>query len=251
MTSHLVRLRTAAFTVAAFVAGAVFVSGMNLTRRANAQSLAPITTRADVGTPADFSTVAARVTPAVVSIIAEHDGHQTVNQPRRSAPNVPPEIERFFQFQGPEGATPFNAPDPQEENRTASGSGFIVTKDGYILTNNHVVDGADQVTVGLLDHRSFKAKVIGHDPQTDVAVLKIDAGDLPTIPLGDDSKTRVGEWALAIGNPFGLDFTVTAGIISAKGRSNNCATSTTTCTRFRISSRRTRRSTPATPAARS
>ncbi len=99
------------------------------------------------------------------------------------------------------------------------GSGFIVTKDGYILTNNHVVEDADRVTVTLLDHRTFKAKVIGHDAQTDVAVLKIDASDLAVVPLGDDAKTRVGEWALAIGNPFGLDFTVTAGIISAKGRS--------------------------------
>ena len=86
-----------------------------------------------------------------------------------------------------------------------------------------MVDGADQVKVVLLDHRSFKAKVVGHDAQTDVAVLKIDASDLPTVPLGDDARTRVGEWALAIGNPFGLDFTVTAGIISAKGRSTQLA----------------------------
>lgn len=220
MTSHLVRLRTAAFVVAAFVAGAVFVSGMNLTRRADAQSLAPITTRADVGTPADFSTVAARVTPAVVSIIAEHDGRQTVSRQQRSAPNLPPEIQRFFQFQDPQGSTPFSMPDPQQENRTASGSGFIVSPDGYILTNNHVIEGADRVTVGLPDRREFKAKVVGRDPQTDVAVLKISGSDFPTVPLGDDNQARVGDWVLAIGNPLELDFTVTAGIISAKERSN-------------------------------
>ena len=121
---------------------------------------------------------------------------------------LPPEFQQFF-----------DSPQQQQpRTQESQGSGFIVTKDGYILTNNHVVDGADQVTVELLDHRSFKAKIIGHDPQTDVAVLKIDAGDLPTIPLGDDSKTRVGEWALAIGNPFGLNFTVTAGIIKREGR---------------------------------
>jgi serine protease Do len=129
-------------------------------------------------------------------------------------------MQRFFQPDGPQGANPFSAPDPQQEDRIATGSGFIVTPDGYILTNNHVIDGADRVTVGLPDRREFTAKVIGRDPQTDVAVLKIDGTGLPTIPLGDDNKARVGEWVLAIGNPLELDFTVTAGIISAKERSN-------------------------------
>ena len=100
-----------------------------------------------------------------------------------------------------------------------SGSGFIVSKDGYILTNNHVVAGMDKVQVILTDKRTFTAKVIGTDPTTDVAVIKIDAADLPTVPLGDDATARVGQWVLAIGNPLELDFTVTAGIISAKGRS--------------------------------
>jgi len=94
-----------------------------------------------------------------------------------------------------------------------------VSADGYILTNNHVVADADKVTVTLLDKRVFKAKVVGRDPSTDVAVIKIDGNNFPTLSLGDDSKARVGEWVLAIGNPLGLDFTVTAGIISAKGRS--------------------------------
>jgi serine protease Do len=121
---------------------------------------------------------------------------------------VPPGLEDFFNQFGPQKPTP-------EE---ASGSGFIVTPDGYILTNNHVVADADRVMVTLNDHRIFKAKVVGRDPTTDVAVVKIDATDLPTVTLGDDSKAQVGEWVLAIGNPLGLDHTVTAGIVSAKGR---------------------------------
>ena len=111
---------------------------------------------------------------------------------------------------GPDG------PDFQE----SAGSGFIVSKDGYILTNDHVVDGSDQVTVRLLDRREFKAKVVGTDPGTDLAVLKIDADNLTPAPLGDSDASRVGEWVLAVGNPLGenLTFTVTSGIISAKGR---------------------------------
>jgi serine protease Do len=225
MTPHLPRPRSAALAAAGFIAGAVFVSGMHFTRRAEAQSLAPIVARASAragaGTPVDFSDVAARVTPAVVSIIAEHDARKTTtNRGRRSSPQAPPDIERFFQFQFPDGSSPFTAPDPQQQARTASGSGFIVSPEGYILTNNHVIDGADRVTVGLPDRREFKAKVIGRDPQTDVAVLKISGKNLPTVPLGDDNQARVGDWVLAIGNPLELDFTVTAGIISAKERSN-------------------------------
>ncbi len=108
---------------------------------------------------------------------------------------------------------------PDQQPRGGSGSGFIVTKDGYILTNNHVVANADRVTVTLLDNRKFTARVIGRDQDTDVAVIKVDTTDLPVVTLGDDRKTRIGQWVVAIGNPLGLDFTVTAGIVSAKGRS--------------------------------
>jgi serine protease Do len=108
----------------------------------------------------------------------------------------------------------------QPEIEQGSGSGFVVSADGYILTNNHVVEGAEQVTVRLLDRREFKAKVIGTDPNTDVAVVKIDAKGLPPMALGNSDDARVGEWVLAIGNPLGegLTFTVTSGIVSAKGR---------------------------------
>ena len=98
------------------------------------------------------------------------------------------------------------------------GSGFIISRDGYLITNAHVVDGADEVTVKLTDKREFKAKVIGADKRTDVAVLKIDAKDLPKVTIGDPDKLKVGEWVVAIGKPFGLENTMTAGIVSAKGR---------------------------------
>ena len=113
-----------------------------------------------------------------------------------------------------------DAPERPRGGGIASGSGFIVSNDGYILTNNHVVDGASEVRVRLLDRREFKAKVIGRDPNTDVAVIKIDATGLTAAPLGDSDGSRVGEWVLAVGNPLGenLTFTVTQGIISAKGR---------------------------------
>src|ERR671933_1682222 len=110
-------------------------------------------------------------------------------------------------------------PSPDNTPMEASGTGFIVTKDGYILTNNHVVADADRVTVGLLDKRNFTARVVGRDATTDIAVVKIDATNLPVATLGDDEQARVGQWVLAIGNPLQLDFTVTAGIISSKGRS--------------------------------
>ncbi len=209
MTMHLSKSKILAVGAIAFIAGIFFASSMDWTRILGAQSRVPgksaLTSNAALDESQNaFVSVAERVTPAVVSVSAE----RTIKPQdmRNRVRQLPPEMQKLFEEQ---------QPVPQQ----AQGSGFIVTKDGYILTNNHVVDGADLVKVDLLDHRTFKAKVIGHDPQTDIAVLKIEATDLPTVSLGDDSKTRVGEWALAIGNPFGLDFTVTAGIISAKGRS--------------------------------
>ena len=99
------------------------------------------------------------------------------------------------------------------------GSGFIISDDGYILTNNHVVDGADSVLVRMSDRREFDAEVVGTDPRSDLALLRIDAVDLPMLKLADNDDLEVGEWVLAIGSPFGLDYSVTAGIVSAKGRS--------------------------------
>ena len=147
-----------------------------------------------------FASVAEHVKPAVVFIKSER-------RERVSNRRVP----SFDDF--------FNAPRrPQVEQ--GSGSGFIVSQDGYILTNNHVVQGADRVTVRLLDNREFTAKTVGTDPNTDVAVIKIQASGLPTVHLGDADSTKIGNWVLAIGNPLGeaFTFTVTAGIVSAKGR---------------------------------
>ena len=109
-------------------------------------------------------------------------------------------------------------PQPDEEQPRGVGSGFILTSDGYVMTNAHVVEGADEVIVTLTDKREFKAKLVGADKRTDVAVVKIDATGLPAVKVGDVSRLKVGEWVMAIGSPFGLDSTVTAGIVSAKQR---------------------------------
>ena len=107
---------------------------------------------------------------------------------------------------------------PREQREQGLGSGVVVSPDGYILTNNHVVDGATDIRVALADKREFKAKVIGTDPKVDIAVLKIDATNLPTIVFGDSGRARVGDYAIAVGDPFGVGQTVTMGIVSAKGR---------------------------------
>ena len=205
------RARLTAAVVVAFLCGLVFASGFNLTHLSWAQSkTAPKPTAQQVQplveTQNAFEAIADHVTPAVVSIQTERFARKTNTRLRGQRA---PGIEDFFrQF------------DPQSDQPSeASGSGFIVSKDGYILTNNHVVADADKVTVRLLDNRVFNAKVIGRDPTTDVAVIKVDASDLPTVNLGDDANARVGQWVVAIGNPLGLDFTVTAGIVSARGRS--------------------------------
>ena len=207
----LARARFGAAVAIAFASGIVFASGFDLTRFGYAQSRGTSAkpTVQEVKPIADasnaFVSIAEHVTPAVVSIQAERDAKQSVQRsPRR---NGPPGLEDFFQKF-----------DPRSAPAEASGSGFIVSKDGYILTNNHVVEDFDRLNVTLTDHRVFKAKVVGRDPTTDVAVIKIDGKDLPTATLGNDESARVGEWVLAIGNPLGLDFTVTAGIVSAKGR---------------------------------
>src|SRR5216110_3040271 len=148
-----------------------------------------------------FVAVAEHVKPSVVFIRSQHVERADDNQ------RLPPGFQDFF---------PNLRRRPQVEQ--GSGSGFIVSTDGYILTNNHVVAGADKVTVKLYDKREFTAKVVGTDPNTDVAVIKIDAQNLPAVQYGNSDSARVGEWVLAIGNPLEFNFTVTAGIVSAKGR---------------------------------
>ena len=218
IASQKARLVVAATT--AFIGGLIVASGMNWTRLGFAQSrpsaaqVQPIAEASNA-----FVAIANNVTPAVVSIevFSAARSNGTAQRGRAQAPQgAPPGMEDFFrQFDIPQQSRPMRG----------QGSGFIVTRNGYILTNNHVVTNsdretiADKVTVRMMDHRVFTAKVVGHDRTTDVAVIKIDGNDFPTVALGNDVVSRIGEWVLAIGNPLGLENTVTAGIISAKGRS--------------------------------
>lgn len=170
----------------------------------------------------DFTELVEHVGPSVVSIRTT----QRVNEDDDdSGDEADAQMREFFRrFFG----TPLPAPSPRqktpqgkspgEERPRGVGSGFILSPDGYVMTNAHVVDGADEVYVNLTDKREFKAKVVGADKRTDVAVLKIDATKLPAVAIGDVNRLKVGEWVMAIGTPFGLENTVTAGIVSAKAR---------------------------------
>ena len=172
----------------------------------------------------DFADLVERASPAVVNIRTTEK--VVVQQAQGGIPGMPEDQAEFFRrFFGvpipgipnsPKQAQP-NSGKPQEADRGV-GSGFIIESNGLILTNAHVVEGATTIYVTLTDKREFKAKLLGMDKRTDVAVVKIDARDLPRLPLGDSSRVRVGEWVLAIGSPFGLENTVTAGIVSAKSR---------------------------------
>jgi serine protease Do len=187
--------------------GLLVVSGLLI---ANASPNAPVPM-----IPENFSSLADTVSPAIVHIRVE----KTV---KTSGPamgpfgmnpfgNNTPFKDHPENFSGPNGRPEFKQP--------GLGSGFVIDKDGYVVTNNHVVEGADKIKVVLKDEREYDAKIVGRDPVTDIALLKVDAKDsLPTVALGSSDNLKVGEWVMAIGSPFGLDNTVTAGIVSAKGR---------------------------------
>jgi Do/DeqQ family serine protease len=165
-----------------------------------------------VKVPFDFTEAAAAAMPAVVHI-SSIAGKPTVQEEGEDEDNP---FKRFFGedfFFG----NPFGGGQP----RAGTGSGVIYTRDGYIITNNHVVEFADEVEVTLYDNRKFKAEVIGTDSKTDLAIIKIEQNNLPALQIADSDNAKVGEWVLAVGNPFDLTSTVTAGIISAKGRSIN------------------------------
>jgi serine protease Do len=167
------------------------------------------------GAYTSFAPVVKKVAPAVVKVEVSAKIAKA-SMPEGISPEDPV-WRRFFgdQFGGRMPNRQFSTPRQQ-----GLGSGVIVTKDGYILTNNHVVDGADEVKVSLQDGREFKAKIIGRDPKSDVAVIKIDAKDLPVVAMADSAKVQVGDVVLAVGNPFGVGQTVTTGIVSATGRGN-------------------------------
>jgi serine protease Do len=212
------RFTTVLILIACFTAGLLVAGKIRDVTEAGAQSSTParpaVTTPAPVGnggTLTDFSRIAERTVPAVVNISATQIVRRQVRDP-------------FFTFFG--GADDFFGSRRGVEN--SLGSGVIVSGDGYILTNNHVVTGEARavsieqldVTVALSDKREVPAQVVGTDPATDLALLKINARDLPTMPWGDSSKLKVAEWVLAIGNPYQLNQTVTLGIVSALGRNN-------------------------------
>ncbi len=162
----------------------------------------------------DFTDLVEKNGPAVVNISTTQGGAR--NPLAQQMPNVP-EDDPFFEFF--RRFAPNTPGQPREFQSQSLGSGFVITADGYIMTNAHVVQSADEITVRLTDKREFKAKVIGSDRRTDVALIKIDATGLPVVKFGDPGRLKVGEWVVAIGSPFGFDNTVTKGIVSAKGRS--------------------------------
>ena len=166
-----------------------------------------------------FAPVVKAVVPTVVSIKSSIVVKTGARRGQRGQDQGQGQLDPFRQFFGDQFGNQFNLPNvPDEQRSEGLGSGVIVSPEGYILTNNHVVDGATSVQVVLSDRREFKARVIGKDDKTDIAVVKIDAGNLPAITIGDSEKVQVGDYALAVGNPFGVGQTVTMGIVSATHR---------------------------------
>jgi serine protease Do len=193
--------------VSLFTAGLAVSSGLNWTSQSMAQNHAALSQSVgnQSGMTSPFTTLAKELTPAVVNIRVNK-----IEKTSHPFPNMP---------EGPFGGF-FNHPQtPDNRPVQGAGSGVVINADGTILTNNHVVEGAKEVTVTLADKRELKAEIVGRDPKTDLAVLKIDAGkNLPFANLGNSDQLQVGDWVMAVGNPFGLSSTVTSGIVSAKGR---------------------------------
>src|SRR5207245_1021491 len=214
--SQLLHRHLGTIAAAIVLGAALFLGGEYLTHSqaaglATPAAVSPATQVATAPAPG-FTEVTKAVTPAVVNITSR------VARMRDRGPRDP--MDEFFRSPfGPFGPFGPQGPMPPHEPRGGGmGSGVIVSPDGYIITNNHVVDGASELTVTLPDKREFKAKIVGTDPKTDLAVIKIDASNLPHVRWGDSSKLQVGEYVLAVGNPFGLNSTVTLGIVSALGR---------------------------------
>ncbi|MGH7458352.1 MAG: Do family serine endopeptidase [Longimicrobiaceae bacterium] len=203
------KTKTLGFTAAAFAAGLLLASGLELTAGSYASSSFQLPGGSpDSGNMAGLSdafvSIAESVTPAVVYI-----GVESTAEPGRDFPAIPRELREFF---------PMLPPGGESQPQFGAGSGFLISGDGYIVTNNHVIEGANEIDVTLQDRRTFDATVVGRDPTTDIAVIKIEGSNLPTVRLGSSGRARVGEWVVAIGNPLDLNHTVTAGIVSAKGR---------------------------------
>ncbi len=219
MTNKLFR-PLALFGVAVFAATFVLIASGRETRAEDSTTPAPSHFWTELTDPEhapkaqtmpDFVDLAAKLSPAVVNI--------SKDEPNEPAEGVEPPPEDSPQDPGLPPGHPFEEFGGPQQHSKALGSGFIITKDGYILTNEHVVENPGTVTVTTADGHDYVAKVVGHDEKSDIALLKIDAKhDLAVAPLGNSDDLKVGEWVMAIGNPFGFDHTVTAGIVSAKGR---------------------------------
>jgi serine protease Do len=179
--------------------------------------VAPASTALVTGLP-DFTTLVERYGPAVVNVQVTERREPVAARGGEGANPNDPFSEFFRRFGIPNMPNMPNGPRGNQQPQRGEGSGFIVSPDGYIMTNAHVVRGATDVTVKMTDRREYPAKVIGQDERTDVAVIKIDAKDLPTVRIGDPSKLKPGQWVVAIGSPFGMENSVTAGIVSATAR---------------------------------
>jgi serine protease Do len=233
MSAHKRARRTLILVASGFLAGVIATVGLNLGSRVEAisfwgeQSAEPTAAptaapnaQGAVATLPDFAALAERLSAAVVNVSTTSQGEVPSFGGGEGGPfggdphgrSNPHEFwEPFERFFGPLPRRPFK--------QRSLGSGFIINRDGYILTNNHVIENADEIVVKTADEKEYKAKIVGRDPKTDIAVIKIDdAKDLTTVTMGNSDELRVGEWVMAIGNPFGLEHTVTAGIVSAKGR---------------------------------
>src|ERR1043166_4870110 len=213
---------------ATFLCGALAVAGLAVALSPMAQgkgtskpappkvvvNSAPL--KRDTKLTTSFAPVVKKVSPSVVNVFIS-------STPRNASFNAPMFDEPFFRRFFGDDFSPGNrrgTRPPQLPKQRGLGSGVVVTKDGYILTNNHVVENADEIKVAFSDGREFVGKVVGKDPKTDIAVLKIDAQDLPVVEFADSDNAEVGDLVLAVGNPFGVGQTVTMGMISATGRGN-------------------------------
>jgi serine protease Do len=215
MTSQIsnTKIKIGATLVAALMATTALTSVMTATAPANAGQ--PVVVQTNL--PGSFSDLVEKTRPAVVSVLVKK--HAVA--PNMTSGQVPEQFKEFFQrFKMPGGSSKnFKMPSqPHGHSMMGQGSGFFISEDGYIVTNNHVIDGAKEIKVRLHDKRTMKAKLIGTDPKTDLAVLKVDGKDFKFVQFGNSDTTKVGDWVVAVGNPFGLSGTATAGIVSARGR---------------------------------
>jgi serine protease Do len=228
------RTKTKVLSLAALLAGSVvfgmiLAGSLDLTRLASAQKAAPAPAAAAAAAPArsaggtalalpSFADIVEQIEPAIVSVTATDI--VKARQIRRPFHNFGGDGQDPFEFFfGPDGPRKKGADDDEDQKQLSGGTGFIIEPDGYILTNNHVIEGAEKVEVKVGEKDEYKARVVGRDPATDLALLKIDGPKpFPTVRLGDSDKIRVGEWVMAIGDPLNFDKSVTVGVLSGKGR---------------------------------